>query len=651
MPDSTQIVLAYFRRVQRIIILLFSCLFITQVVQGQNLDDFDLTAPSAALLIDANAVVLQDIQELDIPSSSRAILDKYTVYYIRNKSGWESLRPEFYYSEGDELTCSLSIYDADDERIFRARNSDFEDVTTSGSGADVGDGRVRYVSYQPASYPITLVLNSKQTYKNTAFIPEWSPVPAPYVSVVSSTFQVSVNDDLQVFETGNALDSFNVKRETTEDGVQYSLTQLPIVPAERGMPRWDEVSPWLRLGLNKFRLVDESVEAIDMNTLGSFYHQKLLQDLTELSPEVVEEVNALTAPLAMRKDKVAAVYRYMQDRMRYVSIQLGIGGWVPEKAQQTHKLGYGDCKALTYYTKSLLESQGIPSYYTVVQANAYPYDIENSGPLMQGNHVILSVPQEDDELLWLECTTKTNPADYLGLGTQDRQVWQIRPEGGAFVRTPGYWETTPSAGFTGALSLTDTGALEGTVAYNAEQLMFDQSRWRLDEPEKDVLEYYAQETFSHLNGVTIKEYKATHDRENPSLEESFQIEAPLYVRALGKRYIIQPVALSRLEAPGRQRADRVHPYRVQAPTKIKDEYTIQLPDALHWEKKTAQYEHTSVAGTYSLSIREIDGALNVKRELELAQNTYPATDYNKIMDFFEAIEQADKTKIILVNRN
>ncbi len=55
----------------------------------------------------------------------------------------------------------------------------------------------------------------------------------------------------------------------------------------------------------------------------------------------------------------------MQDKTRYISVQIGIGGWKPMLADDVNKLGYGDCKGLTNYTKALLEAVDVPSYYTL----------------------------------------------------------------------------------------------------------------------------------------------------------------------------------------------------------------------------------------------------------------------------------------------
>jgi hypothetical protein len=53
----------------------------------------------------------------------------------------------------------------------------------------------------------------------------------------------------------------------------------------------------------------------------------------------------------------------------FVSIQVGIGGWKPIQPL-VDRLGYGDCKALTNYTKALLAAVDVPSYNVVLYGDS-----------------------------------------------------------------------------------------------------------------------------------------------------------------------------------------------------------------------------------------------------------------------------------------
>ena len=92
-------------------------------------------------------------------------------------------------------------------------------------------------------------------------------------------------------------------------------------------------------------------------------------------------------------------------------------------------MGYGDCKALTNYTRVLLKTVGIESYYTVVYGDRRIENFEQDFVSMQGNHIILAIPSNDN-YIYLECTSQTSPFGYNADFTDDRYALIVKPEGG-----------------------------------------------------------------------------------------------------------------------------------------------------------------------------------------------------------------------------
>ena len=93
---------------------------------------------------------------------------------------------------------------------------------------------------------------------------------------------------------------------------------------------------------------------------------KILSGTDELPEETKVKIKNLVGNEKDPIKKAKIVYKYVQEKSRYVSIQVGIGGWKPMLANDVDRLGYGDCKALIKLYKSFLNAVDVPSYYTII---------------------------------------------------------------------------------------------------------------------------------------------------------------------------------------------------------------------------------------------------------------------------------------------
>jgi hypothetical protein len=77
--------------------------------------------------------------------------------------------------------------------------------------------------------------------------------------------------------------------------------------------------------------------------MGNWY-LNLTNGRRDPSPEIKQIVNTLTASKPTMLDKMGALTQFVQNDIRYVAIELGIGGWQPHAAPEVFTHHYGDCK-------------------------------------------------------------------------------------------------------------------------------------------------------------------------------------------------------------------------------------------------------------------------------------------------------------------
>src|SRR5260370_22287436 len=100
------------------------------------------------------------------------------------------------------------------------------------------------------------------------------------------------------------------------------------------------------------------------------------QGRRDASPEIRQKVAALTANSATPLAKMQALAKFVQGDIRYVAIELGIGGWQPHPAPEIFTHRYGDCKDKATLMSSMLHEIGIESFYisiNTVRGGAAPH--------------------------------------------------------------------------------------------------------------------------------------------------------------------------------------------------------------------------------------------------------------------------------------
>src|SRR5206468_9062578 len=97
-------------------------------------------------------------------------------------------------------------------------------------------------------------------------------------------------------------------------------------------------------------------------------------------------------------ERILASATMVRDRVRYVAIELGIGGYQPRPASETLSRLYGDCKDKGTLLQAVLAARGITSYPLLVNAGGR-MAIPDSSPVLVFNHLILAAAIPDEVAL------------------------------------------------------------------------------------------------------------------------------------------------------------------------------------------------------------------------------------------------------------
>ena len=389
-----------------------------------------------SLLENANIIVKEDKTEINISSYNNMLIKKERIITVLNELGLKNIDAYEYFDKSTTIkNLEAIIYNEFGKEIKKFKKKDFIENSVS-EGSEITDNRLLYLDFTPTKYPFTIVYHSEVATSNTAFIPVWYPVKNYYSSTIQSTFEVKYNNDVKLKFKEFNFESDIVKTQNPNH-LKYSISNVKALRKEDLAPSLQKIVPYVMFGLEKFQLEGLIGNAENWSEFGKWMNDKLLFDTEEIPSKTIIEIQNLIGNESDNFKKAKIIYEYIQNKTRYVSIQLGIGGWKPMLAKNVDRLGYGDCKGLTNYTRSILKAFNIPSYYTIVYGGEEKKDIDEDFVSMQGNHAILGIPDKDS-IVWLECTSQTLPFGFQGDFTDDRKVLIIDDMNSRIFKTKSY---------------------------------------------------------------------------------------------------------------------------------------------------------------------------------------------------------------------
>lgn len=595
----------------------------------------------------ANAVARNNFTEITIEDQNKMIVYTKNIITVLNKLGDMDARIVEGYDNDTKITKLLAtIYDASGNEIKKYSKSKFQDVSAVDGGTLYSDSRVKYIDYTPTTYPYTLVFESEYKTSTTGFIPWWLPINGYHISVEQSQYVINNPKAISWRTKELQFDNFNVLKEETATNISYSIKHQKALKYEVSSPHFREILPKAIITLNKFSLKGVQGSYSNWKEFGVWMNKKLLTGRDQLSEATKTAIKTLVKDTSDPIEKAKLVYKYMQEKTRYISVQVGIGGWEPIAANLVDEVGYGDCKGLTNYTKALMDAAGVTSYYTIVYADE-KRDIDKDFTSIQGNHIILNIPNEGEDV-WLECTSQQMPFGFLGDFTHDRDVLVVTPEGGVIKRTTAYKDEYNLQKTTATIQLHAKGTVKATIKRTSQGLQYDDKLGYENLSEKELIDHYKRSDWSYINNLEVVNHKLTNDKENTTLTEDLEIMIEDYAAINEQEYLFKVNVFNSSSYVPKRYRNRKLPLKIRTGYKDIDEYKFSLPKGYVIQKLPDTTVYNSKFGSYKIVFTPLsDTSFIYKKEMTINEGNYTKEDYALYRKFRKNIARKEKMRIAI----
>jgi transglutaminase-like putative cysteine protease len=518
---------------------------------------------------------------------------------------------------------------------------DVFDMSAITGGSFYSDDRMKVMRFPINKYPFTIEYEYEVSYTSLINYPSWSFQESRDISVEKSGIQFVFPKDIKLRYYEQSLKN-KVDSVILDDKKIYTWQEnnIPALSSLRPMARSAFSRPVLYAAPLEFEYAGFKGSMSTWKSFGDWVYA-INKDRDALPESEVAAIKSIASKYPGQRDQVKAIYEYLQSKTRYVSIQIGIGGYRTAEASAVAKNGFGDCKALVNYTMALLKSAGIKSYYTLVYAGDGAKDINTRFVNNQFNHAILCVPLESDTV-WLECTSQALPFNYLGSFTCDRHVLVITPEGGKIVRTPEFKKEQNVVKRTGSVFVNILGTSSARYSVNYAGYYYGFSFSSLSQQSEGEMkrELYASLSYPDFS-ITSAKY-SEQKSENPT--GNFQYEASIkgFGIAKGQRIYFNPSFSMEDFLPKDTFALKIPVSDITI-----DSITYYLPIGYLVESMPERFSVESEFGSYSYDLKSFADKIILYRRLELNKGLITTEKFNDFRKFYNSVARTDRGMIIL----
>ena len=442
--------------------------------------------------------------------------------------------------------------------------------------------------------------------------------------------------------------------------VTWEVRDVADVRPEKGRPKLRAVAG--RMAINFLPPGPSSAPAHrTWNEAGSWYAQ-LASGRRTATPELQAKVHQLVDGKADPVERIRTLARFAQRDVRYVAIEIGIGGWQPHAAADIFTNRYGDCKDKATLLAAMLHEIGVESYYVLVSTDRGVVD-RDFATLSNFNHVVLAIrlPEGVNDpslhvikhpragrLLVFDPTHPTIPFGQIPQYLQENVGLLVTADSGELIDLPPQAPALSRLVRTAKLKLDAEGAVSGTVTEVRSGAIAADFRYDLQASnDADRVKLIERTVAASLSQATVRDIAIENaDDVAKDLVIRFNVSVPRYAQRAAGLLLVPPQLMGGKAEAVLDLKERVYGYETDGPTLQTDEIEIALPAGVHVDELPPQVNTSAPGASYHSASTFDAGVLRYRREYKVDRFTVTRTELPELNRLFTAIRADERSSAV-----
>ena len=403
----------------------------------------------------------------------------------------------------------------------------------------------------------------------------------------------------------------------------------------------------------------------DWEAMGKWYFN-LVGARVDASAEIKQEVASLIASKSTPLQKMQAIAEFVQRDVRYVAIELGIGGLQPHSAPDVFLHHYGDCKDKATLVRSMLNEIGVESYHVVI--NAQRGSVTRDMPAHNGfNHVITAIKIPDGltdssliatmqhpklgRILFFDPTNELIPFGQIPGYLQANYGLLVTPNGGELVELPQQPSAMNSIQRTAKLTLDPSGTLKGDVKETRLGQRASYERWRQHSVAKETdrikpIEDLLAGSLSSFH-ITHASVLNLHQTDQP-FGFDYSFESQNYAKNAGNLLLVRPRVIGSKSLGFLETKDpRKFPIELEEPTRDTDTFEITIPAGYTVDDLPPPVDADYSFASYHAKTVVNGNVVDYTRTFEVKELSVPVNKAEDLRKLYRIIASDERSTVVL----
>jgi hypothetical protein len=447
---------------------------------------------------------------------------------------------------------------------------------------------------------------------------------------------------------------------------QWVVSDVKGIKHEDNMPPWQGVAGKMIVSFLPPGGSAQNQGFQNWKQMGIWY-QGLTSGRRDASPELKQKVASLASSASTPFAKMKAIGDFAQRDIRYVAIELGIGGWQPHAAAEVFNHHYGDCKDKATLMGAMLHEIGIDSYYVVINSERGSVTPETPAHMGGFDHAIIAIKLPEGvtdnslvatmthpnlgKILFFDPTDELTPFGQLNGALQANYGLLVTPDGGDLVELPKLPPAMNGIQRTAKLSLSATGTVSGEVQETRVGDRAWSQRWALRTVTKDADRIKPIETLLSHSLATFQITKATVGNlqltDQPFMY-NYSVVAQSYAKSAGNLLLVRPRFIGNKSSDLLETKDpRKYPVEFEGPSRDTDTFEITMPPGYEVDDLPPPVNADYSFASYH-SKTEVNGnTLKYTRTFEVKELSVPLNKVEDLKKLYRIIAGDERNNAVL----